>query len=106
MVLQSESRQSRVLAQFATTAAVCVVLLGAMHFRAVHTEAGQRQDNVAFEGRNTEPADVREAADEVLELVTKASLAVLGAAVFLLALSHGRWRAGLGALAVIGATVV
>lgn len=91
---------------FATAALVAILLAILVYVCFVLTTGGQQADDVAFDGRVTEPEQVRRDANDVLSLITRASLALVGGAIVLLALERRRWRLAVGAAVVIGGAVL
>lgn len=79
----------------------CVLLLVALYVVAVRTEWGQRIDNAALDGRTTH-ANVLRATDRLLETISIASLAVVGAVIAVIAVARRRPHLAVMALVVIG----
>jgi membrane-associated phospholipid phosphatase len=79
----------------------CVLLLGALYFVAVRTEWGQRLDDAALDGRTTR-ANVLRATDRLLNTISVASLAVVGAGIAVIAVARRRPHLAVMALVVIG----
>ena len=87
-------------------AVLCAVAAAIVYYLGVHTDWGRRADNAAFEGRLTASLDARQDANEMLRLITRPSLALLGGVVMLVAFWRGRWRLALAAGAVIAGAVL
>ena len=100
------NRRAVITRRLAVTALLAVLVAVPLQLFAIHTEAGQRHDSVAFEGRRTEAREIRSRADDILRLVTRASLPALGGSVVLVALARRRWRLALAAGVVMAGTVL
>lgn len=89
----------------AILAAVCVVLLFAVYFVAVHTDWGQRIDEAALDGRTTR-ASVLRATDRLLDTVSAASVVLGSLVILVIALVRRRPHLALTAGVIIGGSFV
>ncbi len=83
----------------------CIAIVGGVYAVAVRTYVGQRADEAALVGRNTERV-VQQATTHVLNTISVTSLVLAGLALALLALSRRRPRLAIGVgVMIIGANV-
>ncbi len=88
-------------ARLVLLALLCAVALVALYVLAVQTAWGQRLDGAALSGRIFGRPRVREVTYGVLRTISMSSLAFLGGAVVVIALSRGRTRRALAAVVLI-----
>lgn len=96
----------RRIRQHLTAAVAAAVLLVLTYLVAVRTGAGQRFDDLAFDGRSVEDPAITRTTNDLLHRVTRSSLVVLTAAVVLVGLARRRWRLAVVAGACITGAVV
>ncbi|HEY7439216.1 MAG TPA: phosphatase PAP2 family protein [Acidimicrobiia bacterium] len=87
-------------------AAIALVLLVALYFFGVRTAWGQRIDAAALRGSGTLRPTAVHAAGRLLATIDVASLALIGAAIVLVAVTRRRPFLAIGVAIIIGASVV
>jgi membrane-associated phospholipid phosphatase len=104
VVLDVDLARSRAR-RMAILSVVCIVVLFAVYFVAVHTDWGQRVDEAALDGRTTR-ASVLRATDRLLDTVSAASFVVGSLVILAIALVRRRPHLALTAGVIIGGSFV
>jgi membrane-associated phospholipid phosphatase len=103
---QSDLFIERPTRQLVALSAVAAVALAIVYLVLVRTMAGQRFDDLAFDGRVVESPEITRATNDLLHLVTRSTLGLLTTAIVVAALLRRRVRLAIATGAAITASVV